>query len=355
MFEPENEIERLLVRAASDPSARAAFTRALMDAQIFLVLVPDGPVEQQADGSVKVPEGTKLTLPSASRGAVKLLPFFSSPTRARDLVQGRVHRGARQDPRTVRPLCRRAVRAQSGIGLRQGVHLRRGEAPAVRSFRRRPGDGSDPEAGAGAAVASGKSPDQADRGVGARARRAQIGARRLADAGDARGPERARAGCSASTIWGAGRTCRPRSAVRSPEVSCSIASSMRCRSITARSRSTCVPEFPSSPPRAASSIRSSRPDHHVQTQSSHFRRAVPGRRADLQGPRRRGRLPAQSRQGQGQARRDHRQLRRARDPLGDQGDRQDHREGDEAEGDRPRRHRRRQCRDSRRRPPRASS
>ena len=32
MFEPENEIERLLVRAASDPFARAAFTRALTDA-----------------------------------------------------------------------------------------------------------------------------------------------------------------------------------------------------------------------------------------------------------------------------------------------------------------------------------
>jgi hypothetical protein len=88
MFEPENEIERLLVRAASDPFARAAFTRALMDAQIFLVMVPDGPVEQQPDGSVKVPEGTKLALPSASRGAVKLLPFFSSPTRAGTWFKG---------------------------------------------------------------------------------------------------------------------------------------------------------------------------------------------------------------------------------------------------------------------------
>jgi hypothetical protein len=88
MFEPENEIERLLVRAASDPFARAAFTRALMDAQIFLVLVPDGPVEQQPDGSVKVPEGTKLALPSATRGEVKLLPFFTSPSRARTWFKG---------------------------------------------------------------------------------------------------------------------------------------------------------------------------------------------------------------------------------------------------------------------------
>ena len=85
-----------------------------------------------------------------------------------------------------------------------------------------------------------------------------------------------------------------------------------------------------------------------KTQSSHLRRAVAGRRADLQGSRHRCRFPAQSRQGQGQARRDHRQLRRAGDPLRHQGDRQDHREGDAAEGDRPRRHRRRQCRNSRR-------
>ena len=83
MFEPENEIERLLVRAASEPSARAAFTRALMDAQVFLVLVPDGPIEPQPDGGFKVPEGTTLNLPSATHGKVKLLPFFTSPLRAR--------------------------------------------------------------------------------------------------------------------------------------------------------------------------------------------------------------------------------------------------------------------------------
>src|SRR4051812_14905296 len=48
---------------------------------------------------------------------------------------------------------------------------------------------------------------------------------------------------------------------------------------------------------------------NVQTQGSHFRRAVSRRGADLQGSRHRGRFPAQSRQGQGEARRDHRQLR----------------------------------------------
>jgi hypothetical protein len=82
MFEPENDIERMLVRATSDPFTRADFTRALMDAQIFVVLVPDGPLERQADGSPMVPEGTRLSLPAATQGETKLFPFFTSPTRA---------------------------------------------------------------------------------------------------------------------------------------------------------------------------------------------------------------------------------------------------------------------------------
>ena len=73
---------------------------------------------------------------------------------------------------------------------------------------------------------------------------------------------------------------------------------------------------------------------------------VTRRGADFQGSRHRRRFPAQSRQGQGQARRDHRQLRRAGDPLRHQGHRKNPGKGDAAEGDRPRRHRRRQCRDS---------
>jgi len=42
MFEPENDIERLLMRASAEPAERPAFARALMDAEIVLVLVPEG-------------------------------------------------------------------------------------------------------------------------------------------------------------------------------------------------------------------------------------------------------------------------------------------------------------------------
>ncbi len=95
--------------------------------------------------------------------------------------------------------------------------------------------------------------------------------------------------------------------------------------------------------RLASSISESRMPCR---QSSHLRRAVARRRGDLQGSRHRGRFPAQSRQGQGQARRGDRRLRRPRHPLRHQGDGEDPGEGAKAESDRPRRHRRRQCRHS---------
>ena len=41
MFEPENDIERMLMRASAEPSERAGFARALMDAAIGRALVGD--------------------------------------------------------------------------------------------------------------------------------------------------------------------------------------------------------------------------------------------------------------------------------------------------------------------------
>ncbi|MGH6641177.1 MAG: enhanced serine sensitivity protein SseB C-terminal domain-containing protein [Bradyrhizobium sp.] len=90
MFEPENDIERLLMRASAEPAERPAFARALMDAQIFLVMIaggtPIGPPD--ADGKVIIPEGATLTLPSATRGEEKLIPFFTAPSRARTWFKG---------------------------------------------------------------------------------------------------------------------------------------------------------------------------------------------------------------------------------------------------------------------------
>jgi len=89
MFEPENEIERMLMRAAKEPSERAAFARTLMDAEILVALVPEGgQLKPGPDGNAIVPEGTKLSLPSAMRGEERLLPFFTAPSRARAWFSG---------------------------------------------------------------------------------------------------------------------------------------------------------------------------------------------------------------------------------------------------------------------------
>ena len=82
MFEPENDIERMLMRAATEPAARPGFARALMDAEVFLALIAGGaPIVRGADGSATIPEGASLSYPSVTRGDEKLLPFFSAPTR----------------------------------------------------------------------------------------------------------------------------------------------------------------------------------------------------------------------------------------------------------------------------------
>jgi hypothetical protein len=88
MFEPENDIERLLMRASTQPSERPAFARGIVDAEVFVVLVADRPIVPGPDGNTSIAEGTKLSLPSAVRGEEKLIPFFTAPSRARTWYTG---------------------------------------------------------------------------------------------------------------------------------------------------------------------------------------------------------------------------------------------------------------------------
>jgi len=83
MFEPENDIERHLMRASAEHAERPGFARAIMDAQVFVVLIPEGGgIVPAPDGTATVPEGTKLTMPTATRGEEQLVPFFTAPSRA---------------------------------------------------------------------------------------------------------------------------------------------------------------------------------------------------------------------------------------------------------------------------------
>jgi len=89
MFEPENDIERLLMRASTEPAERPGLARAILDAQIFLVLVPDsGSIVPDADGKAVIPEGSKLVTPSATRDGQKLFPLFTAPSRAKAWYSG---------------------------------------------------------------------------------------------------------------------------------------------------------------------------------------------------------------------------------------------------------------------------
>jgi len=80
MFAPENETERLLVVAATAPAERPRFLRALMEAQVFVVLLPvGGPLAIGPDG--KLPAGTDLRL--STRGDSRAIEVFTTPSRAR--------------------------------------------------------------------------------------------------------------------------------------------------------------------------------------------------------------------------------------------------------------------------------
>jgi hypothetical protein len=88
MFEPENDLERSFVRAASEPAHRSDFFRALMDAQIFLALEFTGaPPVAESGGEMTLPKGTTLHLRSLTKGGQSFVPFFTAPVRARAIFK----------------------------------------------------------------------------------------------------------------------------------------------------------------------------------------------------------------------------------------------------------------------------
>jgi hypothetical protein len=76
-FTPENPLEAALVSAASDPAARPAFYRALLDAQLFF-LTPPGP---RPDERSTRPPGSKLSLVQWKGPEGDYIPLFTSRAR----------------------------------------------------------------------------------------------------------------------------------------------------------------------------------------------------------------------------------------------------------------------------------
>ncbi|AMN44406.1 enhanced serine sensitivity protein SseB C-terminal domain-containing protein [Rhodoplanes sp. Z2-YC6860] len=84
MFEPENDLERSLIRAVNDPAHRPDFLLRMLDAQTFIPLEIDGPrPPARPDGRVVLPPGAKLTFRTIRVGPLECLPFFSAASRAR--------------------------------------------------------------------------------------------------------------------------------------------------------------------------------------------------------------------------------------------------------------------------------
>lgn len=82
-FEPQNELEVELVRAAHEPAFRDVFLRELLGAEVFLALLPsDGRVTLGPGGEASVPPGTRLELGAVERDGKRLFPIFTSPVRA---------------------------------------------------------------------------------------------------------------------------------------------------------------------------------------------------------------------------------------------------------------------------------
>lgn len=82
-FEPKNELEVELVRAAHEPGFRDAFMRELLEAEIYLALLPgDGRIEIGPDGQAVFAPGDRLDLAPVERDGMTLFPLFSAPERA---------------------------------------------------------------------------------------------------------------------------------------------------------------------------------------------------------------------------------------------------------------------------------
>lgn len=89
MFQPENDIERVLMRAAKDLAERPGFDRAIIDAEIFVVLLPEAvTLMPDANGRAVLQEGARLTMATVARGDEELLPFFTAASRAPVIFSG---------------------------------------------------------------------------------------------------------------------------------------------------------------------------------------------------------------------------------------------------------------------------
>lgn len=105
----EAELERLLLTAAGDPAERPAFTRALLDSDVYVL----GHVEGEVATSGVVGAGTSMRIAAVSDDVGRITPFFTSEDALQRLIETRPG----TDPRFVRLSCRALFEITSGTRL----------------------------------------------------------------------------------------------------------------------------------------------------------------------------------------------------------------------------------------------
>jgi len=106
--EPEQELERLLQAAATDPAARPAFTHALLDSVVYVLGTYDG---ELVDGVVR--SGGSLQIVMIDEHEDYLMPFFTSEEAMRRYLA----KHPETDARHVRVTCRELFERSRGMRL----------------------------------------------------------------------------------------------------------------------------------------------------------------------------------------------------------------------------------------------
>ncbi|HDN80661.1 MAG TPA: hypothetical protein ENG33_09395 [Chloroflexi bacterium] len=83
MFEPVNDLEKSLIKAALHPSHRPQFYRDLLEADIFVIHISESNLRIQ-NGVLQAP--VQLKIPAIQREGESWLPIFSSLQRLQEFI-----------------------------------------------------------------------------------------------------------------------------------------------------------------------------------------------------------------------------------------------------------------------------
>ena len=88
-FEPQNSLEKSLVKAAADPAHRPQFYKDLVNADIFIVQHSHQPPEKE--GRVTLDKGTLIQISNVQHNGKSYIPIFSSVLRLQITLSGNLY------------------------------------------------------------------------------------------------------------------------------------------------------------------------------------------------------------------------------------------------------------------------